>query len=460
MSSDDLVIRVSGLSKCYQIYERPQDRLKQAIVPRLRRLAGLDEKTYYREFWALREIDFEVRRGETVGVIGRNGSGKSTLLQILCGTLAPTSGSVEIRGRVAALLELGSGFNPEFTGRENVFLNASVLGLTEAQIRERFDDIVAFSEIADFIDQPVKTYSSGMYVRLAFAVIAHVDADVLIIDEALSVGDVFFVQKCMRFLRKFMETGTVLFVSHDSGAVVNLCDSALWLSHGKVVASGTPKDVTEKYLENLARSSMGIEGNRDVKALASAPARSQAGMPRDMRQDFLNASNLRNDIQVFAFNPEAADFGAGGATIASTCLTDLEGSPLTWVVGGESVVLVIEGVAHRDLVSAIAGFYVKDRLGQILFGDNTFLSYLDAPVVLKAGARFEAIFRFRMPLLPQGDYTVTVALAEGTQEQHVQHHWIHDALAIRSHCSSVSTGLVGIPMEQVEFQTRSEVPNS
>jgi len=212
----DIAIRATDLSKVYQIYGSPKDRLKQAVMSRVRRLMGRPQKQYFREFTALKRASFEIRKGETVGIIGRNGSGKSTLLQIVCGTLYPSDGQVEVNGRVAALLELGSGFNPEFTGRENVYMNGAILGLTEAQIDAKYAAIVAFADIGNFIDQPVKTYSSGMMVRLAFAVIAHVDADILVVDEALSVGDAFFVQKCMRFLRNFMKTGTILFVSHDT----------------------------------------------------------------------------------------------------------------------------------------------------------------------------------------------------------------------------------------------------
>ena len=184
----DIAIKVENLSKCYPIFDTPRDRLKQMIIPMLQRAYGFSPRKYYREFWALRDVSFEVKRGQSVGIIGRNGSGKSTLLQLICGTLAPTGGSLQVNGRVAALLELGSGFNPEFTGRENVYLNASVLGLSQQEIDNRFDEIAAFADIGDFLDQPIKTYSSGMTMRLAFSVIAHVDADVLIVDEALAVG--------------------------------------------------------------------------------------------------------------------------------------------------------------------------------------------------------------------------------------------------------------------------------
>ena len=228
--SDDIAIKVSNLSKCYQIYDKPHDRLKQSIYPRLQRLVGKQPVQYCREFWALKDVSFEIKKGETVGIIGRNGSGKSTLLQMICGTLNPTSGSIETHGRIAALLELGSGFNPEFTGRENVYMNAAILGLSREEIDAKYDEIVAFADIGNFVDQAVKTYSSGMMVRLAFAVIAHVDADILVIDEALAVGDAFFTQKCMRFIQQFKgDGGTLLFVSHDSAAVMNICSRAVWM---------------------------------------------------------------------------------------------------------------------------------------------------------------------------------------------------------------------------------------
>ena len=227
--ADDLSICVSKLSKRYEIYETPRDRLKQFILPRLQGLAGQQVEEYFRGFWALQDVSFEVKKGETLGIIGRNGSGKSTLLQMICGTLNPTAGKIQTIGRVVALLELGSGFNTEFTGRENIYMYASILGLTTQEIDARYEEIIEFADIGEFIEQPVKTYSSGMYVRLAFAVIANVEADVIIVDEALSVGDAFFVQKCMRFLRKFIEQGTLVFVSHDA-ALEPLFDRTLRLS--------------------------------------------------------------------------------------------------------------------------------------------------------------------------------------------------------------------------------------
>ncbi len=242
MSSEDMAptITARGLGKAYQVFARPEDRLKQMLFG--------GSRTYYKEFWALRDVDLDVYPGETVGIVGRNGSGKSTLLQILCGTLQPTTGSVSVRGRVAALLELGAGFNREFSGRDNVFLNGAILGFSKDQIAERYDRIAAFADIGPYIDQPVKTYSSGMYARLAFAVAIHVEPDILVIDEALSVGDEAFQRKCFGRIASMKEAGvTVLFVSHSAGVVVELCDRAILLDHGERLLTGKPKRVIARY---------------------------------------------------------------------------------------------------------------------------------------------------------------------------------------------------------------------
>jgi lipopolysaccharide transport system ATP-binding protein len=249
---NDIAIQVKNLSKCYQIYDTPRDRLKQFVVPRLQGLAGQAPRQYFREFWALQDVSFEVKKGETVGIIGRNGSGKSTLLQIICGTLNPTSGSVETRGRIAALLELGSGFNPEFTGRDNVYMNAAVLGLSREEVDARLDEIIAFADIGEFIDQPVKTYSSGMVVRLAFAVAINVDPEILIVDEALSVGDELFQRKCFSRIEAIRSNGaTILFVSHSGGQIVELCDRAMLMDSGEKLAEGMPKHIVGIYQKLL-----------------------------------------------------------------------------------------------------------------------------------------------------------------------------------------------------------------
>ena len=236
--SSDIAIKVENLSKCYQIYDQPRDRLKQFVLPRLRRLVDLPPKPYYREFWALRDLSFEVKKGETVGIIGRNGSGKSTLLQMICGTLNPTEGSIQTNGRIAALLELGAGFNHEFTGRENVYLNASLLGLAHHEIEARFQHIIDFADIGDALEQPIKTYSSGMVVRLAFAVAVHTEPDLLVVDEALAVGDMVFQARCLNHIKNMRDKGvTTFFVTHDIGTFQTICDYGILLDQGRLFSS-------------------------------------------------------------------------------------------------------------------------------------------------------------------------------------------------------------------------------
>ncbi len=247
--SSEAILKVEAVSKSFLLYQQPQDRLKQMIAS-----AAGSKRHYHQEFWALRDISFSVKRGETVGIIGRNGSGKSTLLQILCGTLTPTSGQVSLGGRIAALLELGAGFNTEFSGRENIYLNAAILGLSRKEIDAAYPQIIAFSELDEFIDRPVKTYSSGMYARLAFAIAIHVRPDILIVDEALSVGDSRFVAKCMRKIREIQESGcSILFVSHDVTTVRTLCQRAIWLDQGCLVAQGEVFPITGRYMEMMCR---------------------------------------------------------------------------------------------------------------------------------------------------------------------------------------------------------------
>lgn len=453
--SSEAAITVQSLSKCYHIYDHPRDRLKQMIVPRVKSRLGMNGANYFREFWALRDVSFTIAKGETVGIIGRNGSGKSTLLQMICGTLFPTTGDVKTSGRIGALLELGSGFNPEFSGRENVFLNASLLGLTEQEIEKRYDDIVAFADIGEFINQPVKTYSSGMYVRLAFAVIAHIDADLLVIDEALAVGDAFFTQKCMRFLHSFIQRGSIVFVSHDTAAVRGLCSRAIWLDKGTVLMDGTPKDVCNQYLQAYYSENGVAQGNDLPSVDAAITTDVEEEAATDGRLAFINASNLRNDLQVFRFNPDGESFGVKHAEIVDVTVRNKVGQPLSWVVGSEYVSVRITAKAHSDLTSPIIGFMLKDRLGQTLFGDNTFLTTIDERVFCPGGQTLVAEFAFRMPILPAGDYTLGVAIADGSQDSHIQHHWIHDALAIRSETSFVATGLVGVPMSSITLKTEA-----
>lgn len=274
MSSDGIAVRVEGVSKVYNLYDSPRDRLKQFLLPRVPRLLGRRRQVYYREFWALRDVSFEVKRGEAVGIVGRNGSGKSTLLQIIAGTLTPTKGNVSVYGRVAGLLELGAGFNPEFTGRENVFMSGALLGLDRKEIEARFDDIAAFADIGGYLDQPIRTYSSGMLVRLAFAVHVQLQPDILIVDEALAVGDALFQKRCFSKIASLREQGvTLLFVSHDQEIVRTLTDRALLLRNGRVAAYGPSTDVIFAYRQQLHEeevySSSGKSASQRISVISS-----------------------------------------------------------------------------------------------------------------------------------------------------------------------------------------------
>jgi lipopolysaccharide transport system ATP-binding protein len=443
--SSELAVHIRGLGKAYHIYHRPMDRLKQMLWRGRRR--------FYDEYWALHDINLDVARGETIGVIGRNGSGKSTLLQILCGTLQPSCGESRTFGRVAALLELGAGFNPEFTGSENVYLAASILGLSRAEIESRYQDIIDFASIGDFIKQPVKIYSSGMYARLAFAVAAHVNAEILIIDEILAVGDASFTQKCMRYIREFRKNGTLFFVSHDMAAVVNLCDRTLWLENGCVRRLGETKQVCHEYMASV-QAEKDNPASFKIGGARRAPTAQEQDLPPDPRHELLLNSNLRNTIQIFDFNPDAPWFGKRGASITGVRLTDLNGAKLASLSGGEEVRVEICARAETNLRDPIVGFYVKDRLGQQLFGDNTYLSYLDRPVSVEAGRELVAKFRFRMPYLPSGEYSMCPAIALGDQDDHLHQHWIDDALFFKVVSSHVARGLVGVPMTEIELQVQ------
>jgi lipopolysaccharide transport system ATP-binding protein len=436
------VIEAHGLGKCYQLYDKPVHRMLQSLVGGRRR--------FYREFWALRGIDFRLARGETLGIVGRNGAGKSTLLQLIAGTLKPSEGGVALRGRVAALLELGSGFNPEFTGRQNVYLNASILGLRRSDIDARIDAILDYADIGEFVDQPVRNYSTGMVMRLAFAVVVHVDADVLIIDEALAVGDAFFMQKCMRYLREFRKRGSMLFVSHDGAAVTSLCDRAIWLEHGQVQRIGDARSVMEAYMEASIEVRQGM-GKR-IPGRAKGPI-----MPErvDARQAWMDRSVLRNDLRIFPFDPESGGIGAHKAQVSHVAFHNDAGETMPLVLGGECVTLHVEVHALEPLENLIVGFYVKDRRGQLLFGDNTALGQ-EGDFAVVEGETVQAGFRFIMPRLLPGDYFVTVGLAEGTQEQHVVQHWLHEALRFSAVGGTMSTGLIGLPMLEARLQRYGE----
>lgn len=437
MSSNNYAIELESVSKCFFIYKKPADRLKQFILPRL----GINKKCYD-EFWAVNDISLKIKKGETVAIIGRNGSGKSTLLQMICGTLQTTCGNIKVNGKIAALLELGSGFNPEFTGRENVYLNASVYGLTREQIDSKFDDIARFADIGEFIEQPVKTYSSGMYVRLAFAVIAHVDADILVVDEALAVGDAIFTQKCMRFIRKFQENGTLIFVSHDMASVQNLCEKALWLNKGNSLGYGRSKDIAEDYLKYTLEQIYGE--NTKLQELKSDDE-TQVG---DVEADSFVEYGAET---IVSHNLEASNgWKTGDAEIIRVDMKNLshESEILS---GGEKIKVTLEAKTYINLDAPILGFLVKDKLGQILFGENTLPLTDTHKKSFAAEETFKAEFIFTLPMLPNGDYALMCSVANGDLHNNIQHHHLHDALIIKVFNSTVRWGLVGVRFDSIEM---------
>jgi ABC-type polysaccharide/polyol phosphate transport system ATPase subunit len=389
-------IVVQDLSKSYHIYDKPRDRLAQAL--------WRGRKRFYREFWALRDVSFEVPKGAALGIIGRNGSGKSTLLQLVCGTLAPTTGSVQVNGRVAALLELGSGFNPELSGRENVYLNAAILGLSEAEIRSRFDAIVAFSEIGEFLDQPIRTYSSGMVVRLAFAVSVNVDADILVIDEALSVGDARFQLKCAKAMDRLRESGkTLLFVSHDGGAIKRLCNEAMLLERGQMLLQASPNDTLNIY-SKLLMDDRGAEAiAEDIRAVQAKP-REALVAPRfeparggaDERAALLLASE-RAPGQV-----TGQEFSYGGelGRIESIVVVDEKGETRTTFTSGERArVDMLLAAGPQDLSDTIFAMVVKDLRGLEIYGTNTYFQNIPTPAI-PAGSKYRASFDLALNIMP------------------------------------------------------------
>lgn len=453
MSSSSAVF-VDGLGKRYDIYDRPSDRLRQFVLPRLQRIVARPPQSYAREFWALRDVSFEIQRGDALGVIGRNGSGKSTLLQLITGVLTPTEGVARTNGRVAALLELGSGFNPDFTGRENVYLNGTVLGLSRDDLDRRFDAIAAFADIGDFMEQPVKTYSSGMFVRLAFAVIANVDADILVVDEALAVGDVFFTQKCMRFFKGFRERGgTTLFVSHDSPTVVNLCNRAIWLEKGCIQEHGEPENVCRSYLEQIYRErTPGSSKEREMPARSagaaehsSAPRRASSSSART--REVWSHDQRDNPIAVSPFNRASPSIGLGGAQIVDAGFFAANSEPVFLLQGGEEARLSVFVLSKKTITFPAVGLVIKDRLGQYVFTESSswaFENYYEKhQVEFREGERIRVDFHFPMPVLIEGDYSITLAVAQGLGHDHVQHHLIHDAIALKSVGSRLAHGIAG-----------------
>jgi len=444
----DIVIEVANLSKCYEIYDEPRDRLKQAIYPKVQTLLNWPQKKYFDEFWALRNVSFEVGRGETVGIIGRNGSGKSTLLQLICGTLHATSGIIKTKGRIGALLELGSGFSPDFTGRENIYMNALLLGLSEAEVDERYDDIVSFADIGTFIEQPVKMYSSGMMVRLAFAVQAQTQPDILIVDEALAVGDAKFQAKCFERLRQLKENGTsILLVTHSSEQIVSHCTSAILLERGEQIFSGEPRSVVNRYLDLLF-------GKQHINAGTLEPdTDSSLSSPTVKSNTFAALSSEREMFaQRAGYNPHEYRWGDRGATILDYYLgSDTEDYP-TAINSGASLRLALSVRFNRTLIRPILGVTIKTKEGITVYGTNTEL--LGDPMFRNGGAaRTVGFMEFSFECrFGGGDYFLSVGVASREGDDIVPHDRRYDSIHIQIKPTTKFDGLVNVGMQVTTAQ--------
>lgn len=421
------VVAFEGVSKSYPIYESPGQRLKELLT--------LNRVSFHRDYWALRDINFEIRRGETFCIIGENGSGKSTLLQIIAGILRPTAGSAVVNGRVAALLELGAGFNPEFSGRENVYLNAAILGLSSAEIDARYAEIAAFAEIGDFINQPVKTYSSGMAVRLAFAVAIHVDPDILLVDEALAVGDIYFRQRCMRKVHELRQKGvTILYVSHAIADVKAIGDRTMWLDNGAIRAIGETDGVVSQYLAFMAE--------KDSRFLNSSPR----------TPDRPGTTTTAPEVVEVIPNIDHR-YGNERASIIGIAVLDESGRPTHLMEPSSKIIVRISARARDAVRSPNVGFMLRNHLGVDFAGTNT-LREGHQLQGLGPGDTITVDFHVELPELYPGAFSFSPAIADGTLADYQMCDWIDNAISLQmGHGEGPVYGYLHLPCK-VEVNSR------
>jgi ABC-type polysaccharide/polyol phosphate transport system ATPase subunit len=397
-------VEFQSVSKAYAIYDHPGDRLKE--------LLSLNRLKRHKDFWALHDVSFEVKRGETFCVVGENGSGKSTMLQIVAGILHPTAGTATVHGRVSALLELGAGFNPEFTGRDNVYLNGSILGLSKRQIDERYEEIAAFAEIGEFIDRPVKTYSSGMVVRLAFAVAINVDPEILLVDEALAVGDIYFRQRCMRKVHELRSRGvTILFVSHAVSDVKAIGDRVLWLDHGRLVDIGEPDRVIAKYLAAMTEKDTAYRHHTPEAV--------------EVRRAAVQAPEVVETIPNIDHR-----YGDGRAEVIGIAVLDERGAPVHLLEPQSRIVARISVRAKDDLAMPNVGFMLRNQLGIDFSGTNTAREGCELPP-MQAGDVYTVDFHLELPELYPASFSFSPAIADGTLDRYSMCDWIDNAIALQ-----------------------------
>lgn len=403
---DKCVLDISHITKEYKLYENQVDRLKESFNP--------FKRSYHKKFYALKDVNIKIHKGEKVGIIGSNGAGKSTLLKIITGVLNQTEGDIVVDGKIAALLELGAGFNQDYTGIENIYLNGTLMGYSDEEIEERMKKIIDFADIGDFVNQPVKSYSSGMFVRLAFATQIFSDPDILIVDEALSVGDIRFQQKCYRAMDSLMKDKTVVLVTHDTAAVTRFCQRVIWLNHGQVEYDGDTVEGLKKYQEYLINQAIEENDNNDIIV--------------DEGESIELSSEIKEIDNIPVLSSELNRKGTGDANIVRVGVFNESDELIDIVEPGENINILFVVEFKKKITRPILGIEVFDRLGNVYFSINTDMLEVQLP----AG---EGIMRYNLsfvvPHLNKGEYTISPAIASGFQDDHVQLCWIDDAICFR-----------------------------
>ena len=412
-------ITVNDVTKIYRMYDKPIDRLKESLHPR--------HKEYHKKFYALNKISFQVKKGETVGIIGTNGSGKSTILKIITGVLSPTTGSVEVEGNISALLELGAGFNSDYTGIENIYMNGTMMGFSRKEMDEKLQDILDFADIGDFVYQPVKTYSSGMFVRLAFALAINVEPEILIVDEALSVGDVFFQSKCYRRMEEIRESGTtILMVTHDMGSIIKDCDKVVLLNKGNFIAEGTPGHMVDLYKKILANQMDSLEEELEEMNDFSGEGANKGKRIEDKPENHKKEDGLMKDK--LNINSEHTRYGDGRAEIYDLGLFDERGNLTNLLLKGENFTIKEKIRFSSPLQNPIFTYTIKDRKGTDLSGTNTMFEGTDIRPV-EEGDEYEVSFTQKMTL-QGGEYLLSMSCTGFEQGEHVVYDRLYDIASI------------------------------